>query len=260
MSGAGNDFIMLDNRSKNIMLSESQIAAWCKRGTGVGADGLILLESTGDYDFAMRYHNADGRLGSMCGNGARCAVRFAFLCGIDKTKFTFEANGETYTADILDDGRIKLKMLAPKNFRDEFTVEGYGSFYIDTGSPHAVVFVENLRETDVFGIGQKIRHNQTHFPDGANVNFIETISSETEVRDTLRIRTFERGVEAETLACGTGCVAAALVSYKLGKINSRRVKLVVQSGETIEVEFDEAMQHVFLIGAADVVFTGNIDF
>jgi diaminopimelate epimerase len=254
MSGAGNDFIMLDNRSEQIQLSEAHIAKWCKRGTGIGADGLILLEKSGSYDFAMRYYNADGRLGSMCGNGGRCAVRFAFLSGITKTRFSFEANGARYDAEILDDGRVKLKMQPPKDFRDEFQVEGFKSFYIDTGSPHAVVYVNGLNDFDVFHVGRAIRHNATHFPAGANVNFIEPMSS-----DTLRIRTFERGVEAETLACGTGCVAAALVGYKTGRIRSTHVKLVVQSGDTIDVEFDDAMQDVFLIGSADVVFRGEID-
>ncbi|MCS7014267.1 MAG: diaminopimelate epimerase [Chloroherpetonaceae bacterium] len=254
MSGAGNDFIMIDNRSLHLELSEAQIAKWCKRGTGIGADGLILLEHSSQYDFAMRYYNADGKLGSMCGNGGRCAARFAYLSGIQKMHLTFEANGKCYDAFILDDSRVRLKMQPPQNFRDALSVEGYEGFFVDTGSPHVVIYTSQLEALEVNQIGRKIRHNAALFPEGTNVNFVEPVSD-----SVLRIRTFERGVENETLACGTGCVAAAVISYRLGKAPHRHITLLVQSGETLEVEFDETLQHVYLTGSASVVFTGCVE-
>jgi diaminopimelate epimerase len=254
MSGAGNDFIVIDNCSGALELSEVQIRRLCARRTGIGADGLMLMNSSARYDFAMRYFNADGRPSSMCGNGGRCITRFAYLSGMKKTQFAFEANGEVYHAEILDERRVKLKMQPPKHFKDALHIEGFEGFYVDTGSPHVVLYVTPVETFEVQNVGRKIRHHTELFPNGTNVNFVEPLSE-----DCLRIRTFERGVEDETLACGTGCVAAAVISYRLRKVKTHAIKLIVQSGEVIEVEFDEAMQHVYLIGSADVVFTGCID-
>lgn len=254
MSGAGNDFILMDNRTAQVTLTEAQIYRLCRRRTGIGADGLILLEAAEGFDFAMRYYNADGRLGSMCGNGGRCITRFAHDCGISGTQFEFEANGKRYRSEILDDGRIRLQMQPPHSFREAFQVEGVESFYVDTGSPHAVVYVNEIEALDVDGVGKSIRRSAKAFPDGANVNFAEVRSA-----DTIRLRTFERGVEAETLACGTGAVATAVVSYKHGFVNSERVKLLVQSGETLEVAFTPDFTEVFLIGSAAIVFSGSVE-
>jgi diaminopimelate epimerase len=254
MSGAGNDFVMMDNRHTAFRFSERTIAALCARGTGIGADGLILLENSSGYDFAMRYYNADGKLGSMCGNGGRCAAQFAHHCGINKTNLHFEANQNSYTAELLPDGRVKLKMQPPTDFRDAFHVGDYDAYFVDTGSPHAIVYVNDVETLDVFTDGKKIRQSKAHFPNGANVNFLQQ-KNET----TFRIRTFERGVENETLACGTGCVAAAVMSYHVKKTASTRIHLIVQSGETIDVEFDAAFRDVYLIGSATMVFTGEID-
>lgn len=255
MSGAGNDFIVIDNSTGEYALSESQINALCKRQTGIGADGLILLELSGTHDFAMRYYNSDGRLGSMCGNGGRCIVHFAWHTGVanHKVQYTFEANGNTYHADVQEGGIIKLKMQPPEDFREKFTVEGYECHYVNTGSPHAVLFFDNVDELDVFGIGKRIRHNREHFPEGTNVNFIHIVSD-----NTIRLRTFERGVEDETLACGTGAVASAIISYRLQKVQSEPVSVIVQSGDTLEISFDEAMQDIYLTGPAKPVFTGLV--
>lgn len=254
MSGAGNDFIMIDNRTQHYTFSEAQIAKWCKRGSGIGADGLILLERSDDYDFSMRYYNADGKLGSMCGNGGRCITRFAHHAGIKKTQFTFEANGNIYHSEILPNAQVKLQLTPPKAFRDKFLVEGYDAYFVDTGSPHVVIFTDDLEHVDVYGEGKKIRSNAVEFPNGTNVNFLNVIAP-----DAIRIRTFERGVEQETLACGTGCVASAIISYRLGKITSRKITLYVQSGEHVQVEFDEAFEQVYLIGSAEIVFEGRVE-
>ncbi|MBC8043774.1 MAG: diaminopimelate epimerase [Rhizobacter sp.] len=257
MSGAGNDFILIDNRSLGLKLDHSRVAAMCHRHTGIGADGLLLLglPSGSGFDFTMTYYNADGKPGSMCGNGGRCITRFAALQnGNGKTLFRFEAGGDAYTALLLDDGRVGLRMAAPKNFRNAFTVAGYTCFYADTGSPHAVIFADDVSRIDVYHEGKKVRNSTADFPEGANVNFAEVIAS-----DTVRLRTFERGVEDETLACGTGAVATALISYRQGKVKTNRVKLLVQSGETLEVSFTPDLTDVDLTGSASVVFTGTID-
>ncbi|ACF13397.1 Diaminopimelate epimerase [Chloroherpeton thalassium ATCC 35110] len=255
MSGAGNDFIVIDNRDGAYsFLGEAEIRQLCTRRIGIGADGLLMLEGSENHDFAMRYYNADGRLGSMCGNGGRCIAQFGWKLGdAAKKELKFEANGNTYFASVLADGEIKLNMLVPKDFRDAFSVDGHECVFVDTGSPHAILYVENLDETHVVEIGQKIRHNQEHFPGGTNVNFVQILSSEK-----IRVRTFERGVEDETLACGTGAVASALMSYRLGKVSAKSVCVAVQSGDLLTIAFDEEMQHVTLSGPALEVFQGEV--
>jgi len=255
MSGAGNDFIVMDNRDGEYsFLGETQIRKLCTRRMGVGADGLLMLESSDSHDFAMRYFNADGRLGSMCGNGGRCIAQFGWtLAGASKNQLSFEANGNSYFATVLADGVIKLNMLAPTDFREAFRVEDYICVYVDTGSPHAILFMENLDAVNVVEIGRKIRHNREHFPDGTNVNFVEVLSPEK-----IRVRTFERGVEDETLACGTGAVASAVMSYRLGKVSATSVCVQVQGGDLLTIAFDEKMKQVTLSGPAIEVFQGEV--
>ncbi len=256
LSGAGNDFIVIDNREQSIHFAPLQINKLCTRRTGVGADGLILLEPSTRYSFSMKYYNADGFPGSMCGNGGRCAVYFAWSIGIpatDGNAYTFEANGNRYDAWVIGSESVKLKMLAPEGFRDNLEIEGECCYAVNTGSPHALIYTSNLEHVDVTGTGRTIRHRTDYFPEGTNVNFIEITSP-----DSLALRTFERGVEDETLACGTGAVAAALMSYRLGKIPGNRVKIRVKSGDTLEVQFSDTMQEVFLTGPAKIVYTGSL--
>jgi diaminopimelate epimerase len=255
LSGAGNDFIVIDNRNRFIPLSAVQIRELCTRRTGIGADGLILVEPSTMYDFSMNYHNADGFQGSMCGNGGRCAAWFAFVAGIPAGRdnsYTFEANGNRYDAWITSDETVKLRMLAPEGFRNNLNIEGLVCHAINTGSPHAIMYVNDLPNVAVNEIGRTIRHKTDIFPEGTNVNFIEITSPES-----LSIRTFERGVEDETLACGTGTVAAAIMSHRLGKISSTTVHVKVQSGDILQVQFSENMDEVYLTGPAKIIYEGS---
>ena len=255
LSGAGNDFIVIDNRSRSITLSSAQIRGLCTRRTGIGADGLILVEPSLMYDFSMNYHNSDGFQGSMCGNGGRCAAWFAFATGIPAKRdnsYTFEANGNRYDAWITSNETVKLQMLAPQEFITNLNIEGFVCHSVNTGSPHAIIYVNDLPNVMVKEIGQIIRHKTAIFPEGTNVNFIEITSPES-----LSIRTFERGVEDETLACGTGTVAAAIMSHQLGKISSTTVEVKVKSGDTLQVQFNENMDEVFLTGPAKIIYEGS---
>jgi diaminopimelate epimerase len=255
MSGAGNDFIVIDNRKSTLHLSAEQVRAMCTRRTGIGADGLILIEPSAVFDFTMKYHNADGHPGSMCGNGGRCAVYFAHSAGIASSldHYVFDANGNRYEAWVTAPETVRLQMLSPVDFRNGLQIEGFSCHYVDTGSPHAIIYTGDLDHLDVYSTGKKIRNRKDYFPEGTNVNFLEITSG-----DSMRIRTFERGVEDETLACGTGAVAAALMSYRLGKVTGRSVKITVRSGDILEVGFSPDMKNIFLTGPARIVFRGSI--
>ncbi|RXK82308.1 diaminopimelate epimerase [Chlorobaculum sp. 24CR] len=255
MSGAGNDFIVIDNRQAHFNLPHEQVRAMCARRTGIGADGLILVETSETADFRMNYHNADGFPGSMCGNGGRCAVWFAHLIGIRPAagRYRFNAGPGTYEAEVTGEESVRLHMLPPTDFRDDMQAGAWNCHFVNTGSPHAIAYVNDLDKIDVFTEGRAIRHREELFPGGANVNFLEVTAP-----DALSIRTFERGVEDETLACGTGTVAAALMSYRLGKVASSPVKVTVRSGETLMVGFNDAMDDIYLEGPARVVYRGTI--
>jgi len=256
LSGAGNDFIVIDNRSLSLHLATRQIRDLCTRRTGIGADGLILIEPSAHYDFSMKYYNADGLLGSMCGNGGRCAVYFAHTIGVPSSPldcYTFEANGNRYDGVVTEPETVQLQMLAPQGFRTGIELEGVTCHSVNTGSPHVIIYTSDIENASVTGTGRNIRHRNDQFPGGTNVNFIEITSP-----DSLSIRTFERGVEDETLACGTEAVAAALMSRKLGKVESCNIRVKVKSGDILSVCFDEAMQGVCLTGPAKIVYRGTV--
>ncbi len=259
LSGAGNDFIVIDSRNHPVHLSTARIKALCTRRTGIGADGLILIEPSQYLDFSMKYYNADGLPGSMCGNGGRCAVYFAHSTGVpfaDQGRYSFEANGNRYEAEVTGKETVRLHMLDPEDFRNAIAVEGFNCHYVNTGSPHAVIYIESrkLEELDVSGHGKAIRLRTDVFPGGTNVNFLEITAP-----DSISLRTFERGVEDETLACGTGAVAAALMSFRLGKVSSSPVKVKVQSGDTLEVAFSEDLKSVTLTGPAKIIYRGTAE-
>jgi diaminopimelate epimerase len=252
--GTGNDFIILDNRMNEYdNISEDQIKMMCDRKFGIGADGLMMLGASEQYDFSMKYFNADGKEGSMCGNGGRCLVKFAEKVGINKKKFTFIAVDGEHKASIDGNGEVKLKM------QDVHGIESIGDDKIlNTGSPHYIKYVHEVEKLDVFNEGRKIRYNEQFKDQGINVNFVEINSTNPNV---LSIRTYERGVENETLSCGTGATASAIASTTaLGK---HHIQVNVLGGE-LKIEFErkneDEITDVWLIGPANFVFKGEITF
>lgn len=259
--GAGNDFLIADNRNGAIELSAAQIAAVCDRRYGVGADGLMLLESSDTYDFRMNYYNSDGSGGMMCGNGGRCMVAFAADMGI--THYDFDAADGFHTAQILKDENgvktVRLKMKDVSEIRRYERLEGPSSpskgCFLDTGTRHYVRFVEALEEYDIVGEGRDIRYNAVELqPIGANVNYVEPCEG------FIKVRTYEKGVEDETFACGTGIVASCVASYCEGVSPStregERVKFdVMAKRDRLAVDFipSEVAEDVWLTGPAAFV-------
>lgn len=248
--GTGNDFILLDNRDKKYdTLTEKQVAFLCDRHFGIGADGLMLLSLKDGYDFDMKYYNADGKEGSMCGNGARCMVKFANKMGIHKNRYRFVAFDGEHQAEIDLDGVVRLKM------NDVNRIEiNANHFILNTGSPHYVKHTRDVAEMDVKTNGSIIRHSKEFEKDGINVNFVETLDD-----DRIYVRTYERGVEDETLSCGTGVTASALVSaHNDNGFNHVDVKT---QGGNLSVEFDKKdddhFENIWLNGPAALIFKGE---
>ena len=249
--GTGNDFIIIDNRINNFPKEDSNfIKELCDRRFGIGADGLMLIENSNSFDFNMVYFNADGNLGSMCGNGGRCIVQFAKFLEIINNKTTFEAIGNTYYATI-DNDLVSLKM------NDVSDIEVHPNhIFLNTGSPHHIKFTENVNSLDVKSIGEKIRYASPYFEDGTNVNFVEQINN-----NTFKVRTYERGVEDETLSCGTGVTAVAIASHAAKKSTEKTINLQTLGG-TLEVSFDKEdnnYRNIVLKGPATFVFKGEIE-
>ena len=273
MSGAGNDFIVIDKtENSGLSLSNGLINRLCDRRNGIGADGVILISSSNGYDFAMDYYNADGSTGTLCGNGARCSILFARNSGKLKGKnIHFVANDIEYFGVLLDNDLIKFNLNQSKDIRKEIIVKSMESnipaSYIHTGSPHVVIsfddLVENLGDKiteksfdkfPVVQIGREIRNLSKFRPSGTNVNFIKIINNE------VHIRTYERGVEDETLACGTGSVAAALICNLKFGIQSP-VTLITRGREKLIVDFkreNENFLDLSLIGPAKEIYKGEI--
>ena len=250
--GTGNDFVILDNfNSVSPALSTAQIKFICDRNFGIGADGLMLLSKKEGYDFEMIYYNADGNQSSMCGNGGRCLVKFAYHMGIHKTTYKFIAIDGEHEAEIDEDGTVSLKMQSVNkvDYHTHHTI-------LNTGSPHFVKFTENVEQLNVFAAGNEIRFSNTFEKDGINVNFVEVLDE-----DAIYVRTYERGVENETLSCGTGVTAAALISaHNQNGFNTVDVKT---KGGKLSVEFnkidDQHFEDIWLCGPAVFVFNGEID-
>jgi len=249
--GTGNDFVMVDDRAAQFEIENQKfVAKLCDRKFGIGADGLILLRNHPDYDFQMIYFNADGREGSMCGNGGRCIVSFAHYLGVFERETTFIAVDGVHHASIENYDWVSLKMNDLEEWESEET-----HHFLDTGSPHHVEFVEKLSAFDVVGNGEKIRHSVDYASiGGTNVNFIEKVAE-----SKIAVRTFERGVENETLSCGTGVTAAALVSSFSGVKSPVSIQTI---GGDLEVSFEkenDKFSSIFLKGPAQMVFKGKID-
>ncbi|MBX7107370.1 MAG: diaminopimelate epimerase [Chitinophagales bacterium] len=249
--GAGNDFILVDNSLHTFPKETSLIAQLCHRHYGIGADGLILLEKHPDFDFEMQYYNADGRPGSMCGNGGRCAVIFARKSGFIGEKANFLAVDGPHSATIAATGQVKISMSPVKAV--EVTGDGY---VLNTGSPHLVKFMDNIQDMDVVAEGRKIRYGDMYRADGINVNFAELSGT------GCRMRTYERGVENETLSCGTGTVAVAIAASVRQENNAHSQVYDIQAiGGQLKVYFSkDAKAHytnIFLEGPVQQVFAGT---
>ena len=251
--GTGNDFVIMDNRSKDhSSLTASHIRHICDRRFGVGCDGLMLLNEKEGYDFEMKYYNADGRESSMCGNGGRCLVKFAYELGIHKNVYHFLAADGLHEAEIDTDGTVSLKM-QDVNHVSKF----HGDFLLNTGSPHYIKMVNDVMNVDVFKKGRDVRYSKEFEQDGVNVNFVEQLPED----DKILVRTYERGVEDETWSCGTGVTAAALICYhNENGFNDVEVKTL---GGTLTVEFDRVddnhYTNIWLSGPAEKIFEGIIE-
>jgi diaminopimelate epimerase len=267
MSGAGNDFVVLDkNQNANLQVTQEIVRKLCDRRNGIGADGLITIDESRTYDFVMNYYNADGSTGSLCANGARCALLFASESGrLTGKSSNFLSNDVEYKGEVIFNSEIKFYLNPPKKIKYNFKVKAGGKLinahYADTGSPHVVIdinesegFLTSLEKIPVEILGREIRYLPEFAPGGTNVNFIEVKGN------IIHIRTYERGVEAETLACGTGSVAAALISYVTHKIHPP-VELLTKGNEKLFVNFDvenSKIKNLSLTGPAKIVFTGEM--
>jgi diaminopimelate epimerase len=249
--GTGNDFVMIDNRQLIFDKNDTKrIAFLCDRRFGIGADGLILLEQHKTSDFKMVYFNADGHESSMCGNGGRCITAFANYLGIIKDSATFEAIDGLHEATIDADAIVSLKM------QDVLTLENHNTHvFLNTGSPHHVQLETQLETLDIKSKGSKIRYGSPYFEAGSNVNFVSKNAT-----DNFSVRTYERGVEDETLSCGTGVTAVALAMHYIGETEKNLITLQTQGG-LLNVSFEKASEgykNIWLIGPAIQVYKGEI--
>ncbi len=260
MSGSGNDFIIIDNRKRIVDEASLMnfVASVCRRKMSVGADGLILIESADAVDFKWRFLNSDGSVAEMCGNGARCAARFAYIKGIAGTEMSFETEAGIIHAKVAKD-QVKIKMPDPTDLKTDYALELENSTLsvssVNTGVPHVVVEVDNIDDIEVVKLGREIRFHDVFDPAGTNVNFVCLQND-----DIVAIRTYERGVEDETLACGTGAIACAIViSYKK-KIKSP-VKVMTRSGGYLYIYYkvkQGRFYDIFLEGDARIIYKAQL--
>ncbi len=266
--GSGNDFVLISNMDNRVesFLKETGlnldefVRRICAPHFGIGADGLIIIEKPEDphNHFKWRFFNSDGSLGEICGNGARCAIRFAYDRKIVKEgckTVRFETSVGVVEGQILQGGRcVRVQLTKPSIIREVLAVRvgeiTFDGTYLEVGVPHFVVEVEDLERFDVLGFGRKIRYHERFGPRGTNVNFVKPISE-----DTIMVRTYERGVENETFSCGTGAIASAIACRLKGEIKVKEIKVKTRSGEVLKVYF-EGNDRIFLEGSAIKVFDG----
>jgi len=260
LSGAGNDFIIIDNREHAIPENITEfVQKVCARRVSAGADGLLLVENSEIADFKMRYFNSDGSEVETCGNGARCIAKFAYLEKVvNSDKMEFETRAGIYTALILEN-TVKLRMGNATGLRLNFPIaltdKTYTISFVNSGVPHAVFFVDDLENTEVFRMGRETRYHKDFQPAGTNANFIKIRD-----RNSLDIRTYERGVEDETLACGTGCIASSIVAAAIGKADSP-VAAYTRGGYILKIYFTltpDGAKDVYLEGDARVIYKGHL--
>jgi diaminopimelate epimerase len=260
MSGSGNDFILIDNRRK--ILDPDRLGDFvlrvCAPKVSVGADGVILIEESPKADFRWRFFNSDGSEAEMCGNGGRCAARFAVLKGIAREKLSFETLAGIIEAEV-SGRKVNLQMVKPFGLKLDFVVQiddnSHSLHFINTGVPHAIHFVPEASKVNVKDFGKKIRFHEQFQPAGTNANFAEVID-----RKSIKVRTYERGVEDETLACGTGAVASALISGAKGYVDSP-VAVKTSGGEILNIHFqkeEDGFDRVFLEGDTRLVYEGDL--
>lgn len=271
-TGAGNDFVLIDKKLNPAFKdSKETISKLSNRRFGIGADGVLLIDDENGYDFRMHYYNADGNPGSLCGNGARCAIKYSEISGRAETKnVKFLCGGVSYSGELIDNDIVKFNLLPPSEIKlgMELKVAGrkINASFADTGSPHVVIDITDIpknadtvywsiEELPVYELGKEIRYSEYFAPGGANVNFVYIKDGE------VIIRTYERGVENETLACGTGSAAAAVILSKTKNLKPP-VKLITKSGETLSIDFsteDNEIKSLSLTGPAKEVFKGEIN-
>jgi diaminopimelate epimerase len=263
MSGTGNDFIVIDHR-RPVVPEDAQpdfVRRVCRRMFSVGADGVIFIETSEKADFSWRFYNGDGSVAEMCGNGARCAARFAFARGIAEKKMSFETLAGIIEAEVLDDdGEVSLLMTPPFDYRTGLEAELDGKVsaisFMNSGVPHAVLFMDEGTEIAVKKWGHKVRFHELFQPDGTNVNFVQSLAD-----GTIRVRTYERGVEDETMACGTGAVASAIFAAGKGLVTSP-VTVITSGGEKLTIVFDlnrdGTAENVYLQGPARIIYIGQL--
>jgi diaminopimelate epimerase len=260
MSGSGNDFILIDNRRQVVEAAQLSrfVVNVCRRKLSAGADGLILIESSAVADFKWHFYNSDASRAEMCGNGARCAARYALVNGIAGPELTFETDVGIVAAAVGDD-TVKVKMVDPSEGPSDLVLElAAGSramAAVNTGVPHVVLEVPDLETVDVCGIGREIRYHRRFAPAGTNVNFISLLTA-----DTIAIRTYERGVEDETLACGTGSIAAALVTAAHRRAGSP-IHVRTRGGTLLTIHFalrGDGFRDVYLEGDARIIYSGEL--
>ena len=260
MSGSGNDFIIVDNREKVVKDNDLPgfISQICRRKMSVGADGFILIEPSDKADFKWRFFNSDGSQAEMCGNGARCAARFAYVNGIAGETLSFETEAGVVSGQVKDD-RAKVKMPDPVELRLDYNIELKSGpmtvCSVNTGVPHVVVMNETIEDINVFDLGREIRFHEAFAPAGTNVNFICQ-----QKQGHLAIRTYERGVENETLACGTGSIAAALITSYKAKWPSP-ISLLTRSGESLTIYFAKdgrIFNDIYLEGDARIIYSAQL--
>lgn len=252
--GTGNDFIIIDNREEKLFRYQTDLyTQLCHRNFGIGADGVILLQSHENHDFEMIYFNADGKEGSMCGNGGRCVIHFAHQLGLIQSDTTFLAIDGLHEGIILPDNQVKLKM------KEVTEIEHFeNDLVLDTGSPHYVRFVPALKDVAVIEMGRKVRFAHAFMKEGINVNFVEAKN------DKLQVATYERGVENETLSCGTGVVACSIAAtlQLLDFMDRNEINLITKGGN-LSVSFEKSGNHhfknIWLKGPVESVFTGSIE-
>jgi diaminopimelate epimerase len=260
MSGSGNDFIIIDNRDDVVGVDDLPdfVRKVCRRKMSVGADGFILIEASDEADFRWRFYNSDGSRAEMCGNGARCATRFAFVNGIAGDAMSFETDAGIVHGQVIGD-RAKVKMPDPADLRLNFAIELKNGpekvNSVNTGVPHVVIMKDTVDNVDVFELGREIRYHEEFAPAGTNVNFICRLG-----QGELAIRTYERGVEDETLACGTGSIAGAIVAACTENLDSP-INLRTRSGEYLTIHFNRVegvIKDVYLEGDARIIYTGKL--